>query len=231
MHILVTSASSSLAQRLIAGLAAEHDVRATERPPVAEVAGLAVSPLGHDLSTNLLVRGVDVIVHCAEPLPDESAASYIDYVTRGTYNLLTAAGQEGVQRVLFLSTLDLMTPYPPDYVVTERWRPLPSTEARVLGKHLGEMVCREFARDFKLPGLALRIGTIVDGAARADTALLPDDLLQAVKQALSAQTPRWGVMHIQGEFDGARFPLREARRWLGFTPNQPSTATGQGVGA
>lgn len=231
MHILVTSAGSLLAQQVIPGLAAEHDVRVTERRSVAGVDALAVSPLGHDLSTNLLVRGIDVIVHCAEPLVDESAESYIDYMTRATYNLLLAASQEGVKRVVLLSTLDLMTPYPRDFVVTERWRPLPSTEPRVLGKHLGEMVCREFARDFKLPGLALRLGKVVEGAAVADTDLAQDELLQAVKKALTAQTPRWTVVHVQGEFPDARFSLRDAKRWLGFEPGQASAAAGREVTA
>lgn len=235
MHILVTSAGSSLAQCLIPGLAAEHDVRATERRPVAGVDALAVSPLGHDLSTNLLVRGIDVMVHCAEPLADESGASYLDYMTRCTYNLLLAAGQEGVKRVVLLSTLDLLTPYPRDFVVTERWRSLPSTEPKVLGKHLGEMVCREFARDLKLPGLVLRLGRLADGAQPAETDLAAGDLVQAVRQALTAQTPRWAVVHVQGEFPGARFPLRDAKKWLGFAPHQPSieadSETGKGGAA
>lgn len=253
MHILVTSAGSHLAQRVIQALAPEHDVRATERAPLASGASgrgaahgrglatapgarpqgqaevaLAISPLGHDLSTNLLVRGVDVVIHCAEPLPDETPESYLDYCTRCTYNLLMAASQEGVKRVIYLSTLALMTPYPADYVVTEQWQPLPTTDPLVLGKHLGESVCREFAREFKVPVLALRLGSPSDGAD-SETALVDDDLAHAIARALEAEAPRWAVVHVQSEFDGARFPVGDAKRLLGFVPGDVSQLAGSEV--
>lgn len=230
MHILVTSAGSALAQRVIQGLAVEHDVRATERQPVAGVDALAVSPLGHDLSTHLLVRDMDAIVHCAEALPGEIPASYLDYTTRCTYNLLLAASQEGVARVIFLSTLELLAAYPVDYAVTERWKPLPNTNPGMLGKHLGEMVCREFAREFKIQVVVLRVGEWVgDGTAPRDSAVSSEDEVQAIERALTAQLPRWSVFHIQGEFPGARFAVRDAKAKLGFVPSNPFPEAYEGV--
>src|SRR5262245_49154535 len=104
MHILITSAASPLSQGLAGALGQEHQLRLTELVQV-EVAGeLVRCPLEHDFSTNLLVRGMEAIIHVAEPLPEASEAEQIDYLTRGTYNLLLAATAEGVQRVIFLST-------------------------------------------------------------------------------------------------------------------------------
>ncbi len=259
MHILVTSAGSSLAQHIIQGLAAEHDVRATERqwidppsgtPPAvhgqglatapndraarriaSEDAPLAVSMLGHDFSTNLLVRGVDVVIHCAEPLPGEAGESYLDYTTRCTYNLLMAASQEGASRIILLSTLALMTPYSPDFVVTERWRPLPWTDPLVMGKHLGEMVCREFAREFKIPVIVLRLGTWTANGQPSDMALGGDDLNQVIERSLHAAVQRWTVVHVQGEFPGARFPVGDAKKLLGFEPGPSSQSAQSGVAA
>src|SRR6185295_6275873 len=85
----------------------------------------------------------------------------IDYLTRGTYNLLGSATQEKVARVVYLSTLDLMTPYEASYTVSESWRPLPELGARPLSKHLGEYTCREFAREGKLDIVVLRLGQVV----------------------------------------------------------------------
>lgn len=230
MHILVTSAGSAPAQRVIQGLAVEHDVRATERQPVAGVHALAVSSLGHDLSTNFLVRGMDAVVHCAEALPGEPSASYLDYMTRCTYNLLLAASQEGVARVIFLSTLELLAAYPASFAVTERWRPLPNTRPSILGKHLGEMVCREFAREFKIQIVVLRLGGWVgDDTASRDMAVSGEDEAQAIERALTAQLPRWSVFHIQGEFPGARFPVRDAKAKLGFAPSNPFPEAYEGV--
>lgn len=229
MHILVTSAGSNLAQALIQGLGASHDVRATERQAVAELDDLAVSPLGHDMSTNLLVRGVDAVVHCGEPLPGEPAASYVDYMTRCTYNLLHAAHEEGVKRVIYLSTLDLMAAYPVEYAVSERWRPLPTPEHPLLGKHLGEAVCREFAREFKLTVAALRLGHLVEASGEADDmAVTGDEVIQAVSQALAVTLPHWSVVHVQGEFPGARFAVGDAKKLLNYAPRGAAAHTGKG---
>ena len=80
----------------------------------------------------------------------------IDFFTRCTYNLLTAASDETVPLIIMLSTLEVMTGYDPGLTVTETWRPRPSAAPRVLGKHLGEFTVREFARDAKAAAAALR---------------------------------------------------------------------------
>ena len=71
-------------------------------------------------------------MHVAEPLPNDNAEQQIDLMTRCTYNLLWAAAEEKVPRVVLLSTLDLMTGYDPKYTVSENWLPLPSEHARRL---------------------------------------------------------------------------------------------------
>ncbi|MEZ4860619.1 MAG: NAD(P)-dependent oxidoreductase [Caldilineaceae bacterium] len=224
MQLLITAAAAPLAQTLAAGLGKEHQVRLTERLPVPGVANLAVSPLGPDLSTNLLVRGLEAIVHVAAPLPTDSDEQQLDYLTRCTYNLCLAAATEGVKRLIYLSTLDLMTAYDPNYIVTERWRPLPTPTAPVLAKHLGEYTCREFAREHKLEVVVLRLGKVGDTAAGADQPADPlwvdeQDVVQAVRLALAAELPRWSVLHIQAEGPQARFPVTTAKRLLGLDPS------------
>jgi nucleoside-diphosphate-sugar epimerase len=224
MNILITSAASSLARSLAETLRADHAVRLTERLSVANVTECAQCALGHDLSTNLLVRGMEAIVHVAEPLPNDSETQQIDYLTRCTYNLCTAAVAEGVKRLVYLSTLDLMTQYDPDLLVGERWRPRPTTSAPILGKHLGERVCREFAREFKLNVVVLRLGKVVRAEAVAAAHIDPlwvdeRDVAQAVQQALSAESIRWAIFHIQHESPAARFPIGLARHVLHYTPN------------
>ncbi len=121
-------------------------------------------------STNLVVRGMDAIVVVGEPLQDEPDVDYLDAMTRRLYNLLMAAYEEGTTRVVYLSTLELMDAYGPDYIVTERWRPRPTPEPYLMGKHLGEYVCREFAREHKLSVVVLRLGTVVSAERSGWTA-------------------------------------------------------------
>jgi len=220
MNLLITSAGSELARTVAQGLAERHVLRLTDRRAYKLGGEFAVANLGHDASTNLLVRGMEAVIVVGEPHPDDSAQDYLDTMTRGTYNLLMAASREGVKRVVYLSTLDLMTAYGPEYNVTERWRPRPSPEPRLLGKFLGESVCREFARERKLHIIVLRIGTpVADGDdSPLPMAIVPPDVAAAVEQALVAETHPWSVIHVQSEFTGARFDVGDAKRLLGFSP-------------
>lgn len=223
MQLLMTSAASPLARSLAEALRGEHMLRLTERTPVAGLADFALSPLGPDLATNLLVRGLDAIVHVAEPLFTDSELQQIDYLTRCTYNLCLAAATEGVKRLIYLSTLDLMTAYDPNYLVTERWKPKPPTDAPILAKHLGEYTCREFAREHKLAVVVLRLGKVVRAETVANQPIDPlwvddRDVAQAVKLALTAELPRWAIFHIGADSPQARFSVAAAKRGLNYAP-------------
>ncbi|MYK94869.1 hypothetical protein F4009_12885 [Candidatus Poribacteria bacterium] len=92
MNILITSAGSELARNIAGVLKEEHTLRLTELYPVENTEGTFVqSELGHDESTNELVRGMDAILHIAEVPPDLLAEAdqpdnyAIDYQTRCTY--------------------------------------------------------------------------------------------------------------------------------------------------
>lgn len=235
MNILVTSAAAPLAQTLAEGLRADHTVRLTERIGVKGIADLAVSPFGPDFSTNLLVRGMDAIVHVAAPLPSDNELQQIDYLTRCTYNLCLAAAAEGVKRLVYLNTLAVMTGYDPNYLVGEFWRPQPTTQADMLAKHLGEAICREFAREFKLEVVSLRLGEIVKSEAvsvQPDPMWLDErDALQAITLALTTPLPRrWAVYHIQHKADNARFPIRLAEQQLNFNPQYNGAALASNAG-
>lgn len=223
MRIVVTSATSTLGGQVAAELAQRHHVRLTDRVAANVEGEYVVSAQEHDFATNLLVRGMDAIVVVGEQLPEESTSSYLDAMTRKLYNLLMAAHQEGVTRIVYLSTLELMTAYAPELNVTERWRPRPTPEAHLLGKHLGEYVCREFAREHKLTVVVLRLGKVVAASeVSAESAgpmwLDQRDLGAALEAALVAELASWTVLHIQGKQHNARFAVGDAERLIGFSP-------------
>lgn len=224
MRILITSAASQIAQWLAAALKQEHQIRLTERTHLDLDDQFVRCPLDHDFSTNLLVQGMEAIIHVAEPLAQDTEEQQLDYLTRGSYNLLWAAAAEGVKRVIYLSTLELLNHYDPSFIITERWRPRPTTASWLLSKHLGESVCREFAREHKLKVIVLRLGQVVQAEAVAGAAFNPlwvdqRDVTQAVSQALAVDIERsWSVFHIQADSPQARFPVAQAKRLLGYNP-------------
>jgi nucleoside-diphosphate-sugar epimerase len=229
MNILITSAGSELARNVAGALAEEHELRLTELYPVDNVEGTFVqSELGHDESTNELVRGMDTIIHIAE-IPSELLAEAdqpdnyaIDYQTRCTYNLLMAASEEGVKHAIYASTLRLFEQHGEDWTVTESWRPRPSVDSFVLSKHLGEFTCREFGREGKLNVTCLRLGNLVpaDVAATAEPDsmwLEMNDAVPAFQGALESSSS-WRIFHIQSEFPGSRFSIGKAKGHLKFDP-------------
>ena len=96
-------------------------------------------------------------------------------------------------------------------MVTEGWRPLPTTEPRDLCYHLGEFVCNEFARQGKISAVHLRLGELIwedqEPEQIPTSALYGDAAVQAIESALTGNIPRWwGVIHVQSDvpYDPAR---------------------------
>ncbi len=209
MKVLTTQASSHLSLELARLLSSSHAIRLTDRTEVSTDLEFVRSDLDHGASTNELVRGMDAIVHSGAVDPAASVSDQLDYQMRCTYNLLWAAAEEGVQRFVYLSSLRLMEGYDPGLAVTERWRPLPTPDVPVLCYHLGEMVCREFARERKINVLILRLGEITAesaaGSPVSPSALYMDDAVDAVGKALDAEHSGWlDIYHIQSAVPNGR---------------------------
>ena len=228
MRVLITSAASPWPRELAALLSGSHDVRLTDQTEVSSDLEFVRSDLGHEAPTNDLVRGMDAIVHPGDVDPAASVSDQLDFQMRCSYNLLWAAAEEGVSRFVYLSSLHLMDKYDEGLAVTERWRPVPTVDVPVLCYHLGEYVCREFAREGKADVVVLRLGDITANGspAQSSSALYVDDAVQAVDRALTADLSGWNIFHIQSAVPNARFPTGQPWRKangdppvsLGYTP-------------
>ena len=235
MNILITQGKSSLAAALANHLSAGHMVRLTDTDSKGGAAGIFECELGHDDATDNLVQGIDAIIHIGYNAVDSGDPSeLLDYHTRGTYNLLTAAAEAGVSRCIYLGTLRLLEDYEENLTVTEKWRSLPPSEdPLLLSCHLGEFVCKEFARDSLIDVVTLRLGfplvcgdrqAAVDSGESAAVSL--DDVFTAVERSLTADIARWQDIHVQSPVPRQRFLMHAAGEIL-----QYPTATGTEVGA
>ena len=230
MRILITSAASPLAQELAVSLGRSHRVRLTDRTDVPSDMEVVRSDLGHEAPTDDLVKSMDAIIHSGDVDPKATASEQLDFQMRCTYNLLWAAAKEGVSRFVYLSSLRVMDSYDDGLAVTERWRPLPGVDVPVLCCHMGEYVCREFAREGKIDVVCLRLGDIPHDAssAAAPATLYLDDAIQAVERALTYEATGWDIFHIQSAVPNARYlsgqPWWSADEFpatsLGYTPLQ-----------
>ncbi|MEZ4637252.1 MAG: hypothetical protein R2873_20255 [Caldilineaceae bacterium] len=147
------------------------------------------------------------------------APGQIDWLARGTYNLLMAAAAEDVRRVVYLSSLDLMTAYDADFAVDERWRPLPQPQPPTLTTYWASR-CAEFTREHKLSVAVLRLAEVTESDERIPSAAWVDlrDVAQAVNLALTADIDQWAVYHIASAAAGPRFSIGKAQSELGYAP-------------
>ena len=225
MNILITQGKSSLAAALASHLSTSHTVRLTDVDGSAGDAAITQCDLGHDGATDDLVRDIDAIIHIGYNAVDSGDPSeLIDYHTRRTYNLLTAASEGGVARCIYLSTLRLLEDYEENLTVTEKWRSLPTAEdPLLLACHLGEIVCKEFARDSLIDVVTLRLGFPLicgDRQAAVDSgesaAVSIEDVFIAVEKALTADIARWQDIHVQSPVPQQRFLMHAAGELLQY---------------
>ena len=216
MNILITAASTRIAGLLADALGDSHSVTISDQVPSSDGDNFVLCDLDHDAGTNDLVRGMDVVIHPGQVDVGLPVSEQMDGGMRCVYNLARAAAEEGVPRLILLSSLSVMGRYDEEYAVTERWLPAPTTEADVLCYHLGEFICREFAREHKIEVVCLRLGDLVgeDEPPASSSALYTSDAVQAVEKALTADISEgyadsrsyWAVFHIQSDVPDRQVP-------------------------
>ena len=229
MNILITGASTRIARLVAGALGESHSVTLSDRVAASDSDSFVLCDLDHDEATNDLVRGMDVVIHPGQVDAGIPVSDQLDGGMRCVYNLIRAAAEEGAPRFVFLSSLAVMGRYDEDHAVTERWLPAPTTETDVLCFHLGEFICREFAREHKIEVVCLRLGDLADedGAPASTSTLYPVDAVQAVEKALTADISEgyadsrsyWAVFHIQSDVPNRRFLTATAETRLGFKPS------------
>ncbi|MYK41935.1 MAG: NAD(P)-dependent oxidoreductase [Gemmatimonadetes bacterium] len=235
MRVLVTGAASALGQEVAAALSADENAQlrllddcAAQRQDVEWIAARLTDPD----TVRQVVRDVDVVVHTGEPPPaSESEEALLDRATRGTHVLLQAGVEAGVKRFVYGSTLEVFRAYPDTVYITEYYKPLPPTEMAVLARYLGEMTCREFAREYPITVTALRLGKLVreeEVAGRERDLMWVDirDAAQAFCAALMREAsaslnwvPRWAVYHIAAPITHPKFLLDRAKS-MGYRPQR-----------
>lgn len=244
MKILITGAAGRIGHCLRHGLAGRHEMRLFDREPIAPC-GRACHSAGcraasdearvgivGDLNDLEALRraceGAEAVVHLAgtrreAPFVEDLVPNNIV----GTYNVLEAARQSGVRRVVFASSAQSVAAYPKEREVTVADEACPSSlygAAKVLGESMGRYYFDKCGLEF----VGLRIGWLLDasdavlrrdGYARRIW-LSPRDCVQLFARALEAPSEKFEgccVAFGTSLIRPARLRLDEARA-LGYEP-------------
>jgi len=120
-----------------------------------------------------VMRGHDAVIHLAAIDSSVSAPPQVvfDANVRGTWNVLHAAEQAGVQRVVVCSSvaatgIDYTNPQlPPLYLPIDEDHPLRPTQAYGLSKQLDELMAQSFGRRDRIEVVCLRPSWVMFPAA------------------------------------------------------------------
>lgn len=222
MRLTITGADSLFARAAIGALCGEHAIRAVD------IAFSSALPEGIDVARGDIrdrdfAAGVtddaEVVLHLASlATAAMNDADIIDTFSRGSFNLVDMAIEQGVRRFIVASTLGMFDRLPAKWRVDESWRPRPEPTPEHLACWLSELSLRECCHTANIHAVCLRFGTIVtdeDISGRTFDArwVNIEDAVQGLKRALRhiEEPPsrgEWEIFHISGG-DGAK--IRDGR--------------------
>lgn len=237
MNILITGAASRLGWALAAELGRDNTLRLMDGVPV-EAGERAEAFRGSLLDPDdawRAVRGMTAVIHTGEPPPDLSAdglqreQQLLDLATRGTHVLCKAAAEAGVKKIVYAGTLAIFRPYPDDVYISELWKPRPTPDMETMSRYLGELTCREFARDYLVTVTSLRLGELVleeEVAGQPPNLMWLDlrDAAQAFRCVLLRDdsnhpwfSRRWGLVHVAAPVPNPKYLFHQAAG-MGYRP-------------
>ncbi|NKB68096.1 MAG: NAD-dependent epimerase/dehydratase family protein [Candidatus Latescibacteria bacterium] len=233
-RVLIAGAAGRLGREIARVLEDDYQVRLFDAVGDGEGEWVLGEPVDPEAAGRAL-EGVDALILTGEPplqVPADEVARdemILDWATRGTHVLCTAAVEEGVKRIVYGGTLEVFAGYPDTVYISEMHKPLPGPEIYSMARYLGELTCREFARDHRLTATGLRLGKLVCAEEvdrrEADYLWLDRrDAAQAFQRALPLDRSealewngRWALYHIAAEWAKPKFLIDRARS-MGYEP-------------
>lgn len=231
-RILITGATGGVGLALVDALAGEYDIvqhGRTPRTPEQEKV-LRKADLGDYAQVLGLMDGVDTVVHLAGAASPESEwDDVLQANIVGTRNVLEAAREAGVRRVVYASSNHAMGMYDRD----EEW-PVYATDLRRgdslygVSKIFGEALGRYYHDAFGLDFIALRIGWMSEDPLESDVDLLhamwlsPADAVRAVRGAIEAEVT-FGLYYAISDNPNRRWDITDTMLDLGYRPQDSWT--------
>jgi len=231
MKVLILGANGYMGPHVVKALEPHHQLRLTDIKPLAaasrhEYMRVDASSLEQVMSA---ARGMDAIINLSVLRGHRRLA--FDVNTRGCYNVMLAAVQYGIRRVINSGphhTVAGKTYETFDFGISSDCPPHPGTDLYGLTKSLGQEVCRIFTSKYDiyvqdLLFLLLRdVATLERGTDVTPFAISWTDCGEAFRLGLDldlAKLPsRCEILFVFADMPHGRFLNDKAKRILGFVP-------------
>ena len=231
-RLLITGATGTIGSLLAERLAGDFDVvqhaRTAEGGEQEQV--LRCADLADYDEVRALMDGVDTVLHLAgEASPEAEWDSVLESNIVGYRNVLEAAREAGVRRVVYASSNHAMGMYDrlEEWPVYPHQLPRPDSLYGV-SKVFGETLGRYYHDQFGLDVISLRIGWSSGDPMLADKEILhamwlsEDDTEQVFRRAIEAEVP-YGVYYAVSDNPNRRWDMTNTMLELGYRPKDSWT--------
>ncbi|WP_203567745.1 NAD-dependent epimerase/dehydratase family protein [Aestuariimicrobium ganziense] len=231
-RILITGATGGIGLSLVERLASDYDIVQQGRTPRTDQQEkvLRKADLNDYAEVLPLMEGVDTVIHLAgSASPESSWDDVLEANIVGLRNVLEAARESGVRRVVFASSNHAMGMY--DRL--EQWPVYPDQLPRPdslygVSKVFGEALGRYYHDHYGLDFIALRIGWMTDDPLDSDVELLhamwlsEDDCEQLFRRAIEAEVT-FGLFYGVSDNQNRRWSMTNTMLELGYRPKDTWT--------
>lgn len=233
-RVLITGATGGVGLALVDGLRDDYELIQHGRTPKTEEQEKVLREADLTVYDEILplMEGVDTVVHLAgSASPESDWDDVLQANIIGLRNVLEAAREAGVRRVVFASSNHAMGMYDRE----EEWPVYPHQIPRGdslygVSKIFGEALGRYYHDEFGLDFIALRIGWMSEDPMGANADLLhamwlsPEDAVRVVRCAIEAEVT-FGLYYAISDNPNRRWDLTNTMLELGYRPQDSWTKT------
>ena len=128
---------------------------------------------------------------------------------QGIYNTLALSVEQGINKVIMISSLELLD-YKESYTVTENWKPKPKSDLFNLSVNLSEIVFKEFGRTFSFQKILLRVGFPIDNKENINDKFKcftkKEDFISCISRILKINFKNhFEIFHLQSDSANQRY--------------------------
>jgi nucleoside-diphosphate-sugar epimerase len=228
MKVLVTGSAGVVGQPVWRELARRgHEVRGLDRAPTPELGDAIVADIADAEAVRAAVRGMDAVAHLAAQPVEAPFAELVGPNVVGLFNVMNAAREEGVRRVVLTSSMMVVAS-------REIERPARTDAARpvnhyALTKLWAEQMGKMYAQQYGMSVVAVRLGWVVrdpDEARKMQQLAIPDvyasraDAARLYAAAIEAEEIGFEIVYAASRGGERVFDMEPARRLFGFEPRE-----------
>ncbi|MEM7536528.1 MAG: NAD(P)-dependent oxidoreductase [Chloroflexota bacterium] len=228
--VLLTGASGKVGSAFLRYAGEHYDLRLVDR----DISRLVPAPNYEIVEANLVdmdacqrvCTGIDTVLHlAADPSPAaDFYGSLLDNNVKAMYNMFQAAKDQGCQRIIFASSIQVIEGYPLDVQPTPQ-SPIKPRNLYAVCKAMGEAMAHHYAYAEGLSSIAVRVGAfggnqpmdVYDGR-RLSAYVSERDMTHLFVCCIERPDIQFAILHAVSDNRFKRMDITSTKEIVGYQP-------------